>query len=57
MVPEAAGKRFICVGESVSMIDYALWLKESFPKGFKIPTGKMGKWLFWIVTCFDSEAA
>jgi nucleoside-diphosphate-sugar epimerase len=52
--PEGAGNRYICAGENVWMRDMALLLAEEFnPRGFRVPTGTLPRWLMWTIARFD----
>ena len=54
VTPEAAGRRFICVSESMWLAEIAQVLDEHFaPKGYKIPRRMMPDFLVRLVGLFD----
>ena len=53
--PEAAGQRFICVGDSFWMEDVAKVLKEAYP-AYPIKTIVFPSWMVRIVAIFSKEA-
>jgi dihydroflavonol-4-reductase len=55
--PHAAGNRYICSGDNVSVLDVASTLAEEYrPRGYQIPTRVMPYWLLWLIGRFDSTA-
>lgn len=53
--PEAAGQRFICVGDSFWMKEAAEVLKEAYPS-YPIKTNVFPSWMVRIVALFSKEA-
>ena len=54
--PEAAGKRFICVGQAFWMQEIALVLKKKFDThGFNIKSNEFPNWLVHFVAIFKEE--
>ena len=55
---DAAGQRYICAIDSVSMREVAALLaKEYDPKGYRVPTGNLPGWALKLVATFDKTAA
>ena len=55
-VPEAAGKRFVCVGQSFWMREAALVLKKHFgPRGFTVRTLEFPSWAVRVLALFSKE--
>ncbi|NEE02834.1 SDR family oxidoreductase [Phytoactinopolyspora halotolerans] len=53
-LPHAAGHRYICAGDNIWMRDIAKTLAAEFnPRGFRVPTGSVPRWLVWIAARFD----
>jgi dihydroflavonol-4-reductase len=54
--PEAAGQRFICVGQSFWMQEVALVLKKHFAaRGFKVKTMEFPSWVVRFLARFNPE--
>ena len=53
--PEAAGQRFVCVGDSFWMEDVAKVLKEAYPD-YPVKTNVFPSWMVRIVALFSKEA-
>lgn len=56
LVPEAAGKRFILVAESLKMIQIGQWLHEKWGKQFKVIHRGLPKFVLRIAALWDAEA-
>lgn len=54
--PEAAGQRFICVGDSFWMEDVAKVLKENYVEKYPIKTTVFPSWAVRLVAFFSKEA-
>lgn len=56
--PEAAGQRYICAVDSVSMRDVAAVLAREYnPKGYRVPTGNLPDFVLKLIAKFDKTAA
>lgn len=56
--PSAAGHRYLCAIDSVSMRAVAAVLAKDYnPKGYKVPTGNLPNWALKLVAKFDKTAA
>jgi nucleoside-diphosphate-sugar epimerase len=56
--PAAAGQRYVCAIDSVSMRAVAAVLAADYnPKGYKVPTGNLPNWALKLVAKFDKTAA
>jgi len=53
-VPEAAGHRFIANNKSLWFKEIAEFLKEEFPKGYKIKTGELKYCTMKMASFFDA---
>ncbi len=53
-LPQAAGNRYLLAGPHVPMRDMARMLAAEFnPRGWRVPTGVLPRWLMWVVARFD----
>ena len=56
--PAAAGQRYLCAIDSVSMRRVATVLATEYkPKGYRVPTGNLPNWALKLVAKFDKTAA
>ena len=54
--PDAAGERFACWAQDTSFFEWSRILSETFgPMGYKVPRGRLPKWIMRIISLFDKE--
>ena len=53
----AAGRRYLCTGESAWMVDLARILQKHFgPRGYAVPTRQFPDWMVRVVALYDKSA-